>query len=455
MNVSLNKTTDVSGKFVVSVEEADYAPKVKEELKKVASRASIPGFRAGHIPADQIRRRFGKEVKSDVLNNLVYDAVINYIRENKLNILGEPLPVEVREVNLDDKDYTFEYEAGFAPAIDVTIDKNVKLPIYNIIVSDEMADEQDKSLRQRFGSQVPGEEADERALIKGALQQLNEDGSVNENEGAIAVEKAIVAPFHFTDKEEAARFLGKKLNDKVVFNPYKSCNGNAAELSSMLNLDREIAADVKSDFEMAISEIIVLKPAEHNQEFFDNVFGKDKVTTDEEYNAKLREEIANSLKSNSIAMFDNSVRTYLIDKYGKNMELPVEFLKKWLIARNTELNADNIDAEFDDMLPSLQWQLIRENIAEKFEIKITEDDIMAYARQIAFQQFAQYGMTNMDQETLNDFAKRLLNDKNHRAQITEQVSDSKLFDVIRNNITVEQKEVSLDEFKEIAAKSAQ
>lgn len=448
MNVTLDKTSDIEGKFIVNVEEADYEQKVKDELKKIGREAHIPGFRQGHVPAGQIKARFGKQAKSQVLNDTVYEAVINYIRDNKLNVLGEPMPVEVKEVNLDDKDYTFEYEIGLAPVLDIKLDKDVKLPYYTIAVSDEMLAEQDKNLCQRLGSQVPGDEVDERAIVKGVLMQLNEDGTVNENPGAIQVVNGIVAPFYFKDKDEAAKFTGKKVDDKVVFNPWKSCEGNAAELSSMLNIDKNIAADVKSDFQFTISEIIVLKPAEHNQEFYDNVFGKDKVTDEEGYKKALTEMIARDLAGNSEQLFQADTEKYLMDKYG-DMQLPVNFLKKWLVARNEELTAENIDKEFEAMLPSLKWQLIREKVSAELKVEIKEEDLLGYAKAIAYQQFAQYGITNMDDETIEQSAKRLLNDRDTRSRMVERLSDIKLMTAVKEAVTLDNKTVSLEEFRDL------
>ncbi|MDD5838978.1 MAG: trigger factor [Bacteroidales bacterium] len=448
MNVTLDKTSDIEGKFIVNVEEADYEKKVKDELKKIGREAHIPGFRQGHVPAGQIKARFGKQAKSQVLNDTVYEAVINYIRDNKINVLGEPMPVEVKEVNLDDKDYTFEYEIGLAPVLDIKLDKDVKLPYYTIAVSDEMLAEQDKNLCQRLGSQVPGEEVDERAVVKGVLMQLNEDGTVNENPGAIQVVNGIVAPFYFKDKDEAAKFAGKKVDDKVVFNPWKSCEGNAAELASMLNLDKNIAADVKGDFQMTISEIIVHKPAEHNQEFFDNVFGKDKVKDEDEYKKALTEMIARDLAGNSEQLFQADAEKYLIDKYG-DMQLPVAFLKKWLVARNEELTAENIDKEFEAMLPSLKWQLIRERVSADLNVELKEEDLLDYAKGVAYHQFAQYGITNMDDETIEQSAKRLLNDRETRSRLVERLSDLKLMNAVKGAVTLEDKTVSLDEFREL------
>ena len=448
MNVTLDKTSDIEGKFIVNVEEADYEQKVKDELKKIGREAHIPGFRQGHVPAGQIKARFGKQAKSQVLNDTVYEAVINYIRDNKLNVKGEPMPVEVKEVNLDDKDYTFEYEIGLAPVLDIKLDKDVKLPYYTIAVSDEMLAEQDKNLCQRLGSQVPGDEVDERAIVKGVLMQLNEDGTVNENPGAIQVVNGIVAPFYFKDKDEAAKFTGKKVDDKVVFNPWKSCEGNAAELSSMLNIDKNIAADVKSDFQFTISEIIVLKPAEHNQEFYDNVFGKDKVTDEEGYKKALTEMIARDLAGNSEQLFQADTEKYLMDKYG-DMQLPVNFLKKWLVARNEELTAENIDKEFEAMLPSLKWQLIREKVSAELKVEIKEEDLLGYAKAIAYQQFAQYGITNMDDETIEQSAKRLLNDSDTRSRMVERLSDIKLMTAVKEAVTLDNKTVSLEEFRDL------
>lgn len=452
MNVTLDKTGNVSAKLTVSVEEKDYQDKVTKDLKEIGKRHAIPGFRQGHVPFGELKRRFGKQVTSDVINREVYEAVSKYIQENNLSILGEPLPVEVKELDLvNQKDFTFEYEIGLAPEIDVKIDKETKLPFNLIEVSQEMIDQQNQAFRERFGAQVPGETFEPKALVKGAIMELNEDGTVKESEDAIQVINGIVAPMYFKSKEEADKFEGKKVGDKVVFNPYKTCDGNATELSSMLQIDKERAAHVTGDFELAISEIIVVKLAELNEEFFKNVFG-DKVKTEEEYFAALKNMIAQQLIGNSNMLFRADTEKILVEKYG-NVELPVEFLKKWLVARNDGFTAENIDAEFARMEPSLKWQLIKERIAKQLDVKIEEADVLNHAKFIAANQFAQYGMTNIDDETLADYAKRILADKQYRPRIVEEVGDIKLFTAIKNAADIEEKTVSLDEFKELAAKA--
>lgn len=449
MQVTLDKTGDLTGRIKVEVAQSDYIDKVNQELKEIGRTRVIPGFRKGHVSIDQLRRRFGKEVKSHVLNEEVYRAVIDYIRENKLEVLGEPLPVEVKEINLDDADYTFEYEVGMAPAINADVDKNITVPFYTIEVTDNMVNDQDTALRERFGAQVPGEEVDAKALVKGAIMQLNEDGTVNTAEDAIQVVDGIVAPMYFTDKDQAALFLGKKVGEKVVFNPYKTCNGNAAELASMLHVDKDKAAAITGDFEMAISEIIVLKPAEHGEEFYKEVFPGTTVTTEEEYFTELRKMIASQLRPNSEQMFNRDAQNILMEKFG-NFDLPAEFLKKWLVARNEELTPENVDEEYTKIAPSIRWELLRGHLVEQLDIKVTDDDMLQFAKVIAAQQFAQYGMTNLDDETITNYARRILEDKNYVGRMREDVGNRKLFNAVKALVTVDEKTVSLDEFKKLA-----
>lgn len=446
MNVSLEKINPTTAKIVVNVDENDYKEKFEKELKEVSRTHSIPGFRKGHVPMGQLLRMFGRQVKSDILNHEVYNAVVKYLQENKVNVLGEPLPVEMHEISLDKKDYTFEYEIGLAPEIDVNIDKNVALPYYVIEIDDEMKTRQDEMLRERFGSQQPGETVEPRAVVKGVMMELDENGAIREDADAIQVNAAIVAPFLFKSKEEADKFMEKHVGDKVVFNPAASCESNVAEMASMLNVDKERAAQVKSDFEFVISEIIVNKLAELGEEFYDEVFGKGKVTSEEEYRKAVEAMVASQLAPNSEQLFALETQKILIDKYG-NFELPDEFLKRWLIARNEELNADNIDAAYADMTESIKWQLIKDEIVRRNDIKVEEADVLNYAKSVAAQQFAQYGMTNLDDATVTEYAKRLMNDRKIASRFVEEVESNKLYNAIKSLADIERKEVSLDDFK--------
>lgn len=452
MNVTSNKIDSVSMRLTVSVEENDYKEKVNQDLKKIGRTHQIPGFRKGHVSLADLQRRFGREVTSDVINQVVFDAVMKYIEDNKLNVLGQPMPVEVKELDFkSQKDFTFEYDLALAPELNVEADKNITIPYYNIEVSDSMIEEQDKAFRKRFGAQVPGEEFEPDALVKGAIMELNEDGSVKEGEDAIQVVSGIVAPMYFVDKSEASKFEGKKVGDKVVFNPRKAAGGNATELASMLNIDKERTAAVQGDFEMAISEIIVVRPAELGEELYTNVFGKDKVHNEEEYREGIKSMIAGELQGNSDMVFTFSARKTYLEKYG-DMQLPDAILKAWLVSRNENLNAENVDEEYDKMKEDLKWQLVKEQLAQKLEVKIEQADLLEFAKRMASRQFAQYGMTNIDDETITRYAQSILDDKNYRGRLVEQVGDVKLFTALKNAVTLDEKTVTLDEFKEIASK---
>ncbi len=444
MNVTLDKINATTGKLTVSVVENDYKDKVTDQLKKIRKDANIPGFRKGTVPMSIVEKRFRKQATSDVINQEVYKAVVDYLQENKLDILGEPLPVNVTELDLDKQtDYNFEYELGFAPEINVEINKDMHLPYYRIEVTPEMIENEDKALSGRFGTQQLVEVYADRALIKGSIKELGKE------EGYVEKADVIVAPWTFKNKEQADKFEGAKPGDTIVYNPYTAADGNTAELAAMLSVDRNEAANLQGDFELKITEITGLKPAEHNEEFFKMAFGPE-CTTEEQYNEALKKSIAAQLLPNSAQLFEKTTTETLMKDFG-NFELPVEFLKKWLIRRNPEaLNAENIDEEFAKGEPHMKWEILSGRIAEKLGVKVTEENLMAYATHAAARQFAQYGMANLDEAILKNYAESLLKDENNRRYIAQQVANANLFEAIGNAATIDDKTVSLDEFKKIA-----
>lgn len=452
MNVSMQKTSDVSGRLTVEITAADYEAKVKEDLKKIGKTHTIPGFRKGHISMNDLMRRFGKQVTSDVINETVYKAVIDYINDNKLEVLGHPVPVEVIDLDLKNKsDYTFEYDLALAPEVNVDLTKDITVPYYPIEVSEDMVKEQDEAFRKRFGKQEPGEVTEPDCLVKGSLMELNPDGTIKEGDGAIQVISTIVGPKFFTSDEERAKFADKKVGDKIIFNPWNTCNGNPAELSSMLQIDKEKAPEAKADFELTVSEIIVVRPAEHNEEFYTNVFGADKVHNEEEYLAEVKRMIAGQLSGNSEMVFRTDARKAIMDHYS-DIKLPDEILKRWLLTREANFTPENIDAEYDRMVPDLKWQIISDKIAENGHLEVTDDDMLEYARGMAAQQLAQYGMTNMDMETITGFAKNILADKQWAPRIREQVAATKLFNYIKSQVNIEEHPLTLDAFREMVSK---
>ncbi len=443
MKITKDDISSVDARLTVAIDENDYKDEVTKKLKEIGRTHVIPGFRKGHVPFAELKRRFGKQMTSDVINDVVYRAVVDYIAENKLPVMGHPVPVEIKEA-AEEGEQEFKYDLALIPQLDINVDKDSTYPFYEIEITDEMIDEQDKNMRKRFGTQKPGDEMTEDGVVKGTLMQLNEDGAINQNEGAIQVTDGIVFPLYFKDKDEAAKFNGKKPGDKVVFNPWKAAGGNAGELASMLHIDKAIAGDVKSNFEMSISEIMVNIPAELNDEYYKMVFGEDKVHNEEEYHNAVKELIADGLVQNSHILFRNQFDKAMFEKYG-DMQLPAETIKKLFFA-----DAENPEEAYKAQENGIKHEIIETNLLKLLNIEVNADEVLELAKTLTARQFAQYGMTGLDDEIITRYAKEQLGKREIQQQMTQQMLTSKLYDTIEKAVTLDKKTVSLEEFKKIA-----
>ena len=446
MKVDYAKIDDVNGIITITLEENDYADKVKKELKEIAKKHAEPGFRAGKVPAGIINKKYGKSVKYDVINKEVGNALYEYIKNEKLHVLGNPIPQQGADFDIDAKDFELKFKVGIAPEIDTHVNKDLHVPYYKIQVTDEMVDTQDKQFRRRYGKQEPGDTVDGTALVKGVITELNEDGTVKE--GGIVVENGIVAPEYFKNEDQKNIFLGKKVGDVFTFNPAATCDANPAELSSMLNVSKEDAENHKGDFQFDVKEIIVLKPAEYNEEFFKTVFGNEDIKTEEDYKKAVKELIESALANDSNYRFTIDAKNAIVDAVG-DLVLPDDVLKAFLKEQNESLTEENIDEEYVHVRPELTWELIKEAIAGQFDVKVTEEDALNTARLIARQQFAQYGMMNVPEEALDRYAHDILKDKKGAQQIYNQTGDFKLFEAIRENVSADEKEVTVEEFNNL------
>lgn len=446
MNVEFKKLSNVEGELTVTLEEKDYADKVKKQLKEIGKNRPEPGFRAGHVPMGMLEKKYGNAVKYDVVNREIADAVYDYIRDNKLRVLGQPVPAKDNELKEGEKDYTFKFQVGLAPEIDVKIGKAMKVPYYTIDVTDEMVDKEIEALRKRFGVQGPGEETTPDAVIKGVISELNPDGSVKED--GIVVDNGILAPIHFTDDEQKKLFEGKHPGDVVVFNPAASCNTNVTEMSSMLNIDKNDVENHKGDFSFEIKEIIVLKPAELDQEFFDNAVGKDKAHNEDELKAAVKDLIKDQLKGESDFRFTIDARRTIEGSIG-NVQLPEEVLKHFLMSQNQNLTPENIEEEYTKIRPQLVWDLTKDEIVTKFDIKVSEEDIMNQARMAVYQQLSQYGPASLTEGLIEHYAHEVMKDPKNHDSFERNALNKKIFDTIKENVTLDNKELSLDDFRKL------
>lgn len=448
MKVTFDRLSDVAAEVTVTLEEKDYAQKVTKQLKEIGNTHPEKGFRPGHVPMALLEKKYGKSVKYDVINKEVSDALYNYISEQKLRVLGNPVPKADENFNLDAADFTFRFSVGMAPEIKSPVSKDLTVPFYTIKVTDEMIDNQDKEMRRRAGSQVPGEEVEEDALVKGVITELDENGAPKE--GGLVQERGIVAPKYFKSEEQRALFAGKHVGDVVVFNPSATCDNNATELSSMLGVDKDAAASYTGNFSFDIKEIIVLRPAELGQEYYDTVFGKDKVHNEEEYRAAVKEILVGRLAADSDYRFTIDAKEAIMKAVG-DIDLPEDILKDYLKMNNADMSDEQAEEEYKKAVPALEWDLTRDTIAQQLDIKLEEADLRNIARQLARQQFAQYGMTTVPDDMLDRYADDILKDKRYRENLANQALDNKLFNGIRASVTLDSKEVSVEEFNKLFA----
>ena len=420
MDVTFDKTGNVTAVLTISINEQDYKDEFKKGLREMGQRRPLKGFRPGKVPTQLLEKFYGPSVRADVVDHKVTRALTDYIVNNKVDV-GD----------------------------DGICHKRVKIPYYNIEVSDEMVENQNKTYRKRFGKQVPGEEAAEDSLVRGSMTELNEDGS--EKEGGLKVERTLLLPRYIKDEGERAKLIGVKTGAEVVINPAKATDGSEAEIASMLNIDKAQAKDIKSDFKFTISEILVNEDAEMGEEFYDEVLGKGVAKTEEEYRAKLKEMIGNQLKTDSNYRFTVDAERVLRKKVGK-LELPDEFLKRFLATRSKDKTAEQVAEDYDKTSDALQWQLIREKIARNLEVKVEAEDKVKYARYMAAQQFAQYGMSNLPDDVLDRYAHELLENPEYSEQISNQAMDDKVYAAIKESVTIEEKTVSVAEFNKLFEK---
>lgn len=450
MNVTLDKNGNVSGVLTISLVEEDYQAEVKKQLAELGRRRPIKGFRPGHVPAGLLKKYYGGQVTAEVVDQVVSRELTNYIRENNIDLLGEPMLSPDTKVDMvNEKDFSFKFDLGFAPEFELKLDKRVKVPYYNIEVSQEMIDNQNEAFKKRFGTQVAGEVADEDALLRGSMVELAEDGTAKED--GIKVERTIVSPKYLKDDDEKAKFVGKKVGDELVFNPSKGAGGNVTELAAMLNIDKDQATDVKSDFNFKVEEILVNKDAEMGQELFDSVLGKGVVKTEEEYFEKVKEMLAGQLKNDSNYRFTLDAEQVLKRKVG-DLEMPDDFLKRYLVSINKDADQAKIEEEYPRTREEIVWQLIKEKVARTYDVKIEQDDLMRLARIYASQQFAQYGMGNLPDDMLDRYAGELLENKDYSREISRRAFEDKVFATIRDNVSLNEKTVTVEEFNKLFEK---
>jgi trigger factor len=449
MNITLNNIDPVNASIKVEVANADYANKVENALKDLRKNAVIPGFRKGMVPKSRIQQMYGKSVLVDEVNKLVSKELYDYIQENNLNILGEPLPAVEERKPLDfDKldDYEFTFDIALAPQIDVKLTKDDKMPYYTILVTDEMIDKQIENFKANYGAYDQVEEVDGKDLAKGHLIALNENGEPVED--GINFEDAVLMPSFIKDETEKAKFLNAKLNSVIVFNPFKAYEGNEAELSSFLKIKKEEVKDYTGDFSFELKEISRYTPAELNQDLFDKIYEPGTVASEEAFREKIKENIAQQISPESDYKFILDARK-LLESKAADVQFPEAFLKRWLLATNTEKTPESVEEDYPRIIEDLRFHLIQEQLAKDNGIKVEEEDIREYAKKATRAQFAQYGMANVPDDLLENYSKEMLKKEETVRNLINKAMEDKLISVLKEQVTLEPKEVTVEEFQKL------
>lgn len=450
MNILFENPDKVNGLMTVTVEDADFKDNVEKTLKDYRKRANFPGFRPGMVPMGLIKKQFGPSVKMDTLNKYVGEQIYNYIRENKIQMLGEPLPSEKQEPVDIEKDgpYTFMFDIAVAPEFKIELNGDTKIAYYEIQADDKLIDQQVDMFASQLGSygKADSYDGEKRDMLKGDLRELDADG--NTKEGGITVEGAVMMPEYIKVDDQKKLFDNAKPGDIITFNPRKAYPDNDSEVANLLKINRDAVKDVEADFSYQVIEINRFKKADVNQALFDQVFGKDTVKSEEEFRGKIAEGLKPQLQANSDYKFMLDVRKYAEDKVGE-LTFPDALLKRIMLLNNKDKGEEYVEKNYDESIKQLKWHLIKEQLVAANNIKVEDADVKAAAKEAARMQFAQYGMNNVPEEYLDNYADEMLKKRDSAANFVDSAVEKKLVDALKGVVSLDKKTVTLDEFNEL------
>ncbi|MBR7086652.1 MAG: trigger factor [Prevotella sp.] len=447
MNIKFENEDKVNGLMTITVEESDFKEKVEKSLKDYRKKANVPGFRPGQVPMSMVKRMYGTAVKMDVINRAVGEQLYKYVQENNIKMLGEPLPHDGNEAVDIEKDapYTFQFDIAVAPEIGVKLTGRDKVDYYTIEVDDKLIDQQIEMFTSRAGRYEKAEEYAENDMLKGDLRELDkEDG--------IEISEAVVMPTYIKSAAQKKLFKGAKLGDIITFNPRKAYESDA-ELASFLKVDKAELGAHAGNFTYQITEISRFVKAEVNQQLFDQIYGKDAVKNEKEFRQRVADELKAQLQQNADWKFLQDLRKHCEKKAGK-LTWPEEILKR-VMKQNNKERADveeYVEKNFEGSIKELTWHMIKEQLVADHDIKISDDEVKLAARETARAQFAQYGMSNVPDEYIDNYAQEMLKKQDNVQGFVDRAIDLKLIEKMKQVVKLNEKNVSLDEFNKLMAK---
>jgi trigger factor len=445
MNITFEAPDKINGLMTITLESADYQPEVDKTLKDYRKRANIPGFRPGQAPMGMIKRQFGTSVKVDAVNKMLGEKLYEYVRENKIQMLGEPLPSEQQEA-LDfesDQPLTFKFDIAVAPEFEAKLSAKDKIDYYNITVDDKMIDQQVEMYQSRAGQYEKAEQFDpeQRDMLKGDLREVD---------GSIEVSDAVLMPQYMKVEDQKKLFDGCKLGDIITWNPRKAYPESDVEVSSLLKIQKEEVKDHEGDFTFQITEISRFVKAEVNQALFDQTFGEGTVKSEKEFRQKIADIISQQFKADADYKFLLDVRAHMEKKVGK-LEFPEAILKR--VMKNNNKDRKDVDEfvekNFELSIKELGWHLIKEQLVAAQGIQIDDNDLKQVAKEAARAQFAQYGMSNVPEEYLDNYAQEMLKKRENADGLVDRAVDVKLTAALKNVVKLNEKDITLEDFQKM------
>lgn len=447
MNIQFDKTSGVAAELTITFEKADYQENVEKALKNYRKKAALPGFRPGQVPMSLMKKRFGGEITAEEVQKLLSEKLYGYLRENKVDMLGDPLASEKQQpIDFEAEQLTFIFDIALAPQFDAKLTDADKVPYYTIKVTDEMVDGQVKAYCQRGGHYDKVDSYQSGDMTKGHIAELDADGNIKE--GGIQKEDAVILPNYFKNDDQKKKFEGIGVNTVITFNPAAAYDNSTIELSSLLGITKEEAENVKGDFSYQITEITRYMPAELTQELFDQVLGEGKVKGEDEFRAAIKKQLEDQFAEDAQLRFMIDVRKYLEKRIG-DLQWPDELLKRIMRANNPDKGEEYVEQNYAGSIKELEWHLIKEQLADQTGIKVEQDDVLETAKRQTRMQFAQYGMGNVPDEIITNYATEQLKKKEQVEGLVARCVEEKLGKALKDVVKLTKKNVTLEEFNKL------
>ena len=447
MNIKFESADKINGVMTITIEKADYEEKVTKVLKDYRKKANVPGFRPGMVPMSLIKRQYGTAIKADEVNRLLSDKLFEYIRENKIQMLGEPLPNEgqVAQDLATDGPFEFVFDIAVAPEFKAELSDKDTIDYYDITPDEKLIDEQVQMFASQAGEFVEAQEWSGNDTLKGDLRQLDAEG--NTLEGGMTVEGSIIMPSYIKGEDEKKKFEGAKPGDIITFNPKKAYPDNDAEVAALLKVKKEEVKELESDFSFQITEIRHFQPAAVDEKLFEKVFGED-VKTEADFRQKIADSLKAQMAGNSDYKFLLDVRKYVEEKVGQ-LTFPDALLKRIMVNNNKDKGEDYVEKNYEGSVKELAWHLMKEQLVAANNIKVEDADLKEIAKQAIRAQFAQYGMNNVPDDMLENYANEQLKKRENVEQFIDRAIDVKLTNALKQVVKLNMKQVTLDEFNQM------